>query len=214
MSYPTRATLVAASSSEELLALSTAQQDALRAEAITAVEQFTGQSFEAEGTEEAPVTKHVTGQGGQLLYLPARLESLDTLEITHSGLTADDVTVADDFASISIAQSAPATWLERALADSQPSEFPPGSSVAITGIWGWSACPAAVATALRFHMEDRAAADAHKLAPTVRAARALGLDSVDQGNLSLSIARPEAMLSTRARRQVADLVWRATGVVV
>lgn len=212
--YPSLAELLADSSSAELAALTDDQADALRDEAIFAVETRCRQSFTAEGTADDPVTKHAVGQGGGVLYLPARLASLSAVEIAGSALGAGDLSLADDFASLSIAQSSPSTWLERALVDSAASEFPNGSQVAISGVWGWEEVPEAVVTALRFHMEDRAAADAHKLAPTVRAARSLGLGSVNQGNLNLSIDHREAMLSARAARQVAGLVWRATGVAV
>lgn len=210
--YPTSADLVAASSSAELAALSDDQTDALRSEAIVAVEGYCHQSFLPEGTLNDPVTKHVVGRGGDTLSLPKRLVSLGSASISDTAL--EDLTIADDAAAIVWAGGSNSTWLERALSDSRTTEFTNGGQVAVSGVWGWSEVPEAVVNAIRFHMEDRAASEAHKLAPTVRAARALGLDSVNQGNLSLSLRNAEPILTARAKRQLRGYVWQTAGVAV
>lgn len=213
--YPTTAELIAASSVAALADLEEAQQDGLRSEAITAIEGYCGQSFTAQGTEEAPLTKTLDGQGGDVLYLPARLASLVSVTPPEgSSLSTGDVALGDDHDRLTIATTAGASnWLTQAYAEARGVRsltFPTGTaSVAVAGVWGWAddEVPDAVATALRFDMEDRALANAHALAETVRSARALGLTGVDQGGLSVGIGAREPEVSTRVARLLADLVW-------
>lgn len=217
--YPSTAELVAASSVAALTDLDAAQQDALRAEAITAVEAYTGQSFTQEGTTEDPVTKVLDGTGGRTLALPRRLASLATLGVDGAGITVDDVVVSDRGDRLSLrAGPTGGSWADRTVAELEGARsrvFASGpGSVRVSGVWGWEECPDAVVTALRFHMEDRAAAEAHKLAETVRAARGLGLADVRQGNVTFTLGA-EPLLCARAKREISDYVWRSPiGVVV
>lgn len=213
MSYPATADLVAASSVGELTALTSAQQAALRDEAIAVVEEYCNQSFTAEGTAQAPALKVLDGPGGPVLYLPRRLEVLVSLRVTGATLDDADLALSADGARLVLTAAAAAgDYYTRALEIESPAGFGTGlGSIEVSGAWGWSACPAAVAAALRLHMEDRALADANALAPTVRSSRNLGVGSVSQGSLSATLDADEPLLSARARRQLAGLVWEGAG---
>lgn len=211
--YPTRDALLAASSVLELTDATDDVADGLRAEAIVAIEAYTGQSFVAEGTVDDPVAKAIDGGGSDVLYLPARLETL--LTVSHNGLALNliDVTVAED-RLVLVSPSDGGSWVtrvRRSAGDPGPSWTLGRSNVVVSGVWGYSQCPAAVATALRFHMEDQALANANAMAPSIRSVRALGLSSIRQGNLNASLQSTEGELSARARRQLADLVWEGGG---
>ncbi len=213
MSYPATTDLIAASSAGELAALTSTQQAALRDEAITLVEEHCGQAFTAEGTVSAPVTKVLDGPGGPVLYLPKRLEALVSLSISGAAIAADDLTLAAGGERLALTgEASVGSYYTRALEIETRPDFGDGlGSIEISGAWGWSACPAAVATALRLHMEDRAMADANALAPTIRSVRNLGVGSISQGNLSATLVDEEPLLSARARRQLADLIWEGAG---
>lgn len=216
--YPSTEELVAASSLSELTSLEAPQQDALRTEAIGAIERHCRQAFLQEGTEEDPVTKVIDGNGGEVLYLPARLAELTEFGVSTGALTASDVALSEKRDRLHLApESAGSTWATRVIAEARDLDravFPAGpGTVEITGVWGWPEAdyPAAVTTALRFHMEDRALTEAHKFADTVRSAKALGVDSIQQGNLSLGLGGQEKAVSTRVRRELADLRWPTAG---
>lgn len=213
--YPSTAEIVADSTTAALTDLEPTAQEALREEAITAIEGYCGQSFTAEGTEDEPAERILDGQGGDVLYLPQRLASLSSLLVPGGALSAADVVLSDDHDRLSIAPEAEggSTWVTRAYADARGTRalcFPVGNAgVKVDGVWGWAddEVPGAVATALRFDMEDRALANAHALAETARSARALGLTGVDQGGLSIGIGAREPEVSTRVARLLSDLVW-------
>jgi hypothetical protein len=223
--YPSTADLVAASIVPALSELTGAQQDALRAASITAVENYCRQSFTAVGTTNSPVAKKLDGSGSDTLYLPERLAELVSFSVTESdsgyGIEASDVSVSDDRARLSVgATSIGATWADRALADVQGGRnpaFPSGvDNVVVAGVWGWTDAEyaaelSAVTTAIRYDMEDKALAGANHLAETVRSARALGLTSVSQGRLSINLGAMEVDLSVRARRILKDLVFEHVG---
>lgn len=214
--YPTTAELIAGSTVTELTGLTADQQDALRQEAIDAIEGFCHQSFEPEGTEAEPVTRTIDGTGSRVLYLPQRLVSLTGLSVAGGGFTDADVALSDRRDHLRIPQESDgSTWATRAVAEitgSREALFPAGpGTVEVTGIWGWADAeyPEQVTTALRWDMEDRALANAHALADTARSARALGIGSVDQGGLSLSLDRAEPEVSSRVKRALrgGQLVW-------
>jgi hypothetical protein len=223
MAYPATADLVSASSVAALAELSTEQQDALRAEAILAIEGHCNQSFLPEGTDEDPVAKTIDSPGGRVLYLPKRLSSLSELAISDSAITTSDVALDDDHGRLNVIDHrSGGSWLTRAEAQMEWPDltFPQGSgTAAVSGIWGWAdeeyiAELSAITTALRYDMEDRALANAHALSESVRSAKALGLSGVSQGNLSLQLDGREAALSVRVQRLLTDLVWENAGGVL
>lgn len=217
MSYPTTAELVDASSVDELTTLDTPQQDALRDEAIAAVENYCGQSFTQEGTTGSPVTKTLDSPGGDVLGLPRRLASLSSFAFAGTTLDGDSVALSDDHDRLVLSDPrAGGSWLLRVQAqrDAATLSFPSGPALAaVAGVWGWTdaeydAQLDAITTALRFDMEDRALANAHKLSGTVRSARALGLSDVSQGSLSYSFADDQPSVSQRVMRIIPqELIW-------
>jgi hypothetical protein len=219
--YPTTADLVAASSNAELKALAAPEQDALRAEAILAIEGACRQSFTADGASGSGsgdefTTLSIDGNGSRTIYLPRRLASLHELVVTDASFGAADVELSDDHSRLNIIDEGGGTnWLTQAGAEfrgRQQALFTAGAgTVQVTGVWGWAEdeFPDAIATALRFDMEDRALANAHALADTVRSARALGLSSINQGGLSAELSNREPAISTRVARILknAELIW-------
>ncbi len=222
--YPTTAELVAASTVAALTDLETAQQDALRQEAILTVEGHCAQSFEAEGTEDDPVTKTLDGVGGRTLYLPMRMAKLVSVTPPEgSSLSTGDVTLSDDHDRLAVRSLYGGTnWATQAFAEGygyRDLRFPSEpASVKVAGVWGWTddEFPAAIATALRFDMEDRALADAHALSETVRSARALGLTALNQGGLTMQFGQRtgalgavpgEPAVSTRVERLLSGFLW-------
>ena len=213
--YPSTEELVTSSTVSKLTDLTPEQQDALRAEAIGAVERYCRQRFVAIGTEEEPSTVDIDGSGSSELYLPSRLAVLTDLNVSDGSLSVDDVGLNADRDRLNVrSDGSQDTWITRALARERglPTErvFPLGTGeVEVTGVWGWpdDEFPDDVTTALRFHMEDRALTEAHKLAETVRAARALGVTGVQQGGLSIELGAGEPEISTRVRRLLRDLRW-------
>jgi len=205
VAYPTATALVDASGVPELRGASDDDVTALRSAAIAAVEEFTGQSFDSfEGT----LSVHASGS---VAFLPRRLERLDSIDGAGS-LTDADLALDDRGDRITVRDW---RWTsnayERALRDLAGETSPTlGDDVQITGLWGWSECPAEVATAIRYDMEDQARADANDLSPTVAAMRSLGIRDVSQGNLRLNIG-DAAMLSPRAVRLLHGLVWHGAG---
>lgn len=214
--YPTTKELVDGSTVEALTSLEEAQQDALREEAIAAVERYCRQSFLQEGTEEDPVERILDGSGSRALYLPKRLITLTDLDAGVTGLAVGDVVLSERRDRLVIAdEPSGSTWATRAIAEMTGTRdpiFPSGlAGVRIVGVWGWEAVPAEVTTALRFDMEDRALAGVHKLADTVQSARALGVASVRQGNLSIDLGGRQPTVSLRVRRALSGLRWSTGG---
>jgi hypothetical protein len=237
--YPPTADLVALSSDANLTGLDAAAQGVLRASAINAIERWTGQRFLAEGTALAPVELSLDGTGSRTLYLPRRLAQLVDVTIFGSWLTASDVRISaeGDRLSISPANVAGGTWLDRAMADmtfgEAPASFGDGpDNVRISGVWGWTADEwlaatadgldgpgplAAIARAILLDMEDRApdAGAENPLAATVDQARSLGVSSISQGNLSLTLGPGgEPVVSERVQRELQGLRWRGKSVAV
>jgi hypothetical protein len=212
MAYPTTADLVDASSCDALIELGLEQQDGLRAAAIVAVEQFTGQVF-----DDSDSTEIVDGTGARDLWLPKRLEMLDSLLVHGSSIDATDVALSAAGDRLYVNPAAvPGTWATRAIRGDDPPVFRRGiATVEITGTWGWTDCPAAVVTALRFDMEDAAEANANRLAPSMRSWDKLGVDSISQGNLSLTMTGRKVTLSNRAADLLdPDFVWQGIGKMV
>lgn len=203
--YPTTAELVAASTVSELTGLTEAQQDALRQEAIDVIEGVCHQDFLQEGTKAEPVARVIDGPGARELYLPKRLVELTALEVPGGALTITDVTLSEDHARLHVTpESDGSTWATRAVAEmtgrTEP-VFPDGpGTVTVTGVWGWEEVPSAIATAIRLDMEDRALANQHALAESVRSSRALGVSGIDQGGLSVQLRAREPGVSARVRR--------------
>lgn len=217
MAYPTRAELVAASQVAALTDLTDEQQDALRAAAITAVEEYTHQGF---GGLEAGVTRMVDGNGRKRLKLPARLASLDALEVAGTGLGAADVVIEDGKYLAIPEGEAIGNYYSRAITDTPyTAAFTQGvNTVRVTGDWGWDDPPEAVVLALRYDMEDAARAQGHSLAGPVAAYAGMGVASVSQRGLSLSFRDPAVpgaqILSPRAAARLSRYVWLAEGVAV
>ena len=197
--YMSTADLVAASSLPELAALSAARREALRQEAIHAIEDFAGQSFTQEGTVAAPVTKAVDGSGSDVLWLPKRLASL--VSVTIAGIVVANATrLSDGF------RLARPEWIgnyyTRALEMDHSGGFPRGQgNIAVSGVWGWlgSEFPAAVNTALLYQMEDMARAESSLLGATAAGFRTAGITNVAQGGLSASVG-PSEPVSARVAR--------------
>jgi hypothetical protein len=217
--YPSTAELVAASSVAELTGLEEAQQDALREEAILAVEAHCKQSFEQEGKPGELVERIIDGSGADTIYLPKRLVELDTLSVVGGSLLTDDVALSEKRDRLHVIREGDGgTWATRAVAaieGRQPTTgFPAGpGAVTISGVWGWAddELPAAVKTALRLDMEDRALAGSNALAESMRSARALGSKRVQQGGLSVDLSGGEPAVSNRVERvlSTAGLVWES-----
>lgn len=218
--YPSTAELVAASTVTEFTGLTEAQQDALRQEAIDVIEGVCRQGFEQEGSEAEPVERIIDGPGSRELYLPKRLIELSTLEVPGGGLTASDVVLSEAGDRLHVApESSGSSWATRAVAEMTGRTdpvFPDGpGSVTVTGVWGWAEVPSAIVTAIRLDMEDRAMANQHALAESVRSTRALGVSGIDQGGLSVSLRAREPGVSARVRRVLrtgndgAGYIWHA-----
>ena len=206
MPYPTVTDVKTASAVPELTGASDAALAPLLSAAIQAVEEYTGQSFTAwTGTLTVPASR------GRVLFLPRRLERLDV--IANAGaLTAADVTLAPTFDRLALNDwRASSTAYERLLRSVSGEEnLDWGVAPDVTGLWGWSATPDDVATAIRFDMEDAARADANDLSSTVAAFRALGLRDASQGNLRLTIGDP-SVLSPRAERMLRGFIFYGAG---
>lgn len=205
MSYPTTAELVAASSVSELTSLDATQQDSLRVASIAAVEEFCGQSFEAEVK-----TLTLDGQGSNALYLPERLAVLNDLALRGYSLGADSFVLSSRRDRISLSLTGGLGYYEQAMAEVSREKFPVGiGTVSITGTWGWldAEFPAVVAVALRYDMEDTARADANGLAPTIYAFRKLGLRTISQGNLNADM-QGSTGLTPRVTDILAPYVWQ------
>jgi hypothetical protein len=220
--YPSTAELVAASSNATLQGLEGTEQDGLREEAILAVEGACKQSFTLEGDsgsgsgDDEPTTRKLDGTGSNVLYLPKRLVELTGIEAPGTAISAADVELSERHDRLCLPDPRSGTnWLTQAMAEATGAEhraFPSGpAAVSVTGIWGWTPeeVPAAIATALRYDMEDRAVANAHALADTVRSAKGLGVTGLSQGGFSLQLDGREVAVSTRVRRILSDaeLIW-------
>lgn len=215
--YPTTKELVEASSVSELTGLTEVQRDALREEAIVAIEGHCRQSFEEEGTDKDPVAKTFDGAGGRILYLPKRLAALGTVTTQGGMVGTDAVVLSDDHDRLHIPSGQDgATWASRAVSELSGYErahFPTGpGAVTVSGIWGWADAeyPAVITIALRMDCEDRALANAHALSESVRSARALGLQDINQGGLSVTLGNREPGVSMRVERMLGDYIWSSS----
>ena len=205
MAYPTTADLVNASSSPELRALNSSQQDALRASSIAAIEEYTGQRF-----EPYTATKTIDGSGAGELYLPARLETLTSISVKGVALALSDVVLSDDKDRVAWKGLIGTNYYERTLLelDERPRTFPyEAGAVAINGTWGWTTTPQRVITAIRYDMEDQAAHDANAMSSTIDAFRKMGLRDVSQGNLRATLAASPPTVSTRAVSLLDSYLW-------
>lgn len=209
MGYPSTATLVAASSVAELDELSTAEQEALRAVAISSVERFTGQSFTVDGPGSTMV---VDGSGGREVFLPRRVEALTAITVKGSAIDLTDVALSSDGSRLYFQPLADG-YAVQAMRDTpyDTRTFRRGAgTLVLVGTFGWSACPDAVTQALRLEMEEQALADASALSGIVSAHRRLGLRDIAQGNLRATIGVP-GEIGARASRLLAPLVWTGAG---
>lgn len=208
MAYPLTATLVAASDVAELLQAGPAKQDAYRTLAIAGVENHTGQVFDA-----FVGTRYEDGRGGRELYLTRRLEAVTALAIEGTALDASSVRISERRDRLHI-DSYPGNYAVQAMrwsgADTRTFRSGAGT-VAITGVWGWSAVPPPVFTAVVWDMEDQARADQSALAGTVSAYRRMGLNEIVQGNLRATLGRSAPQLSPRAAALLSDFIWRGPG---
>lgn len=213
--YPSPAEVVAESSLDALTALAYEDQEALWLSAKLAIEEFCAQTF----TFEEATEKVFDGRGGRTVYLPKRLEVLDSLEVTGSGLDDTMVRISSNNDALHIrADAGLSNYYVRAMYEiqgSQPLCFTYGTdTITVTGDWGWSEFPQAVRDSLRLDMEDNALSDTNSLSQTLRAYRKLGLRDVSQGGLSASLG-PPSTLSDRVMRLLDGYVWQgAVGVSV
>lgn len=208
MAYPTTAELVAASSQDALTGLTPAQQDALRTAAIAAVEAHCGQSFTSEDATHA-----VRGSGGDTLLLPRRLEAATAVTMGGMLLEPGAWELGEDADRLVLPALAPSNYYERTMAqldDWGPRSWANDLAVHITGTWGWTTPPDAVVTALRYDMEDQAAADASGLSGAVQAYRKLGIRGISQGNLNAQL-NGGGSLSPRVQRLLEGLQWAGAG---
>lgn len=204
MAYPTRAALVAASSVAELTGLEAPEQDSLWAAAISAVEEFCGQTF---GNEDR--TEIIDGRGASVIYLPARLSRLDSLRVNGQDFATASVVISSERDRLHFNTEYALGYYEQAIADASGDKFPVGfGNIEINGLWGWAddEFPAAVGTALRYDMEDTALADQNSLSATVQAFRKLGLRNISQGNLQAQITSAPG-LTDRVTRILRPYVW-------
>lgn len=204
MAYPSTAELVAASTSSELQSLTAEQQEALRVAAIAAIEEYTNQSF-----QPVTETKLVDGTGTHAVPLPTRLESIISLTIAGEVVAPDKVKI--DGNRLVLPTFVP-NYAEQALYDIQDLNwrdirFPTGMGViSIEGVWGWTDTPAPVVNAIRWDMEEQAAADTNVLAGSIASYRALGIRTISQGNLNVVLDSTTA-LSDRVRRALEPYRW-------
>jgi hypothetical protein len=210
--YPATADLVAASSNEALLALSTAQQDALRLSAIAAIEDWTGQDFLAEDA----TTREVRSHGGAELFLPKRLRSLDSITYGDAGeLELDAIYLGSDNDRLIFRSGVVGIgYYEQALYEVSGGDYPkqfPIDLLNITGDWGWEDVPDAIIEAIRVDMEEQATADASALSPSVAAFRKMGLTNISQGNLRADLSPAVPTLSPRVQRLLSPYVFLGQG---
>jgi hypothetical protein len=224
--YPDLQTLYDASPSEELHSWDITEIGdepilaAFRSSAIATIEAFAGQRF----AEELATTRNISGADEEKLYLPKRLASLTSLSIANSAIDETNVAIGssseipegmNDY--LYIEPSSLGSWVTRALTDDRRRVFAAGvNNLAVTGTWGWPEAdfPDAIAQALRFDMEDQAAAARHGLGGSIAALRTLGASGSSQGPLSVTISRSAPILSDRAMALVESYVWSSHGAVV
>ena len=207
MAYPDTATLVAASSVEELTGLTTEQQDSLRAAAIVAVESYCCQPF----TDFPAETVDVEAGGGYELYLPKRLRVLTSVT-PYGGDPLEEAALGVDPEGDRIVfhQNVVGTgYYSQALYEVSGGDYPtcfPLGTLQITGDWGWEDPPDAVVVALRYDMEEQALADQNALSSTVHAVRKLGLANIGQGSLRAELVTPP-LVSPRVEALLRDYLW-------
>ena len=209
--YPTTAELVSESQVTELTGLEFAQQEALRTAAIVAVESFCGQQFLDFPAE----TVLIASGGGYEIYLPKRLRTLTSIAgFDSDALELDAITVDPEGDRLVFHRNVVGVgYYEQALYDVSGGDYStafPQGTLEVTGDWGWESAPDAVATALRWDMEEQALADANALSPTVHAVRRMGLGNIGQGSLRAELVTPPSV-SPRVNRVLQDYLWHGTG---
>lgn len=209
MAYPTRADLVGDSTVAELTTLSADDQDALYESAVNAVEDYTGQTFTA-----ATEARLLDSKGGVRLYLPWRIETLTALEASGTAFSAIDVDISYKRDYLTLTPTAGiSNYYLRALndvMDFSSRTFPIGENkVSITGVWGWTTCPKAVALALRWDMEDMARAAATAGYGALAAYKAQGASKVRQDTLEVwfESGNNKIGLPSRAVALLEPYVW-------
>lgn len=218
MAYPSRATLVGASSVDALTGLASAQQDTLRAMAIAAVEGYCGQRFDLE----EDLTLVMDGSGKRELPLTRRLASLTSLTSIGSSLTGSDVAINDRHDALYVSPDASFNWYEKAIRDDQPPLFASGiGAVSITGDWGFSDAelPATDATtriamAMRIDMEEQALAMVAGLSETSRAFVKLRVSNLSEGPMNYGVDQSALGLSPDVMMLLEPYVWKGLGVLV
>src|SRR5262245_54429925 len=189
MSYPTAPELVAESNIPALTTLTPDEQQELYELSVSAIEEFCGQTFDYE----ANATKLLDGPGSDVMFLPKRLEALDSLYIINSTLDVGDVTLSPNKDRLEVitglgAQRNFYSWALLSFEDTLTFNFAYGlSNVEVGGDWGWQTFPTPVRTAIRTDMEDTALADTNLLNQTVRSYRKMGMRDISQGNLRAAV---------------------------
>lgn len=205
--YPTTAELVALGDDPALSGASQATQDRYRALAIRGLEGFTRQSFtEYEGPVEA------TGMGSRDLYLPRRLIALTS--VTGAGdISPGDLTISVARDRLTVKQVG-GNYYERALRDLDHFRpiWPRGDgNIVLEGRWGWEDLPDGIAEILATDMVEQARSSDAPLAGSIEQFRALGIRSISQGNLALSLAvRPSGLSASAASMVDPSLIWTGT----
>lgn len=212
--YPNTVELVSQSSVAELVDLTLEQQDALRAIAISDVEQFTGQVFQPRTG-----TQIEDGTNGEELHVTERIASLTAVQVKGTSLALTDLEIAPDGDRLYFKAPVGPSYYLSAMAsasddavDSRTFRAGPGT-VILTGVFGWEECPEPVVQAIRIQMETQARADASQLATVVSQARRLGLQSISQGNLRAQVGNP-ALVAPEAARLLGPYVWHGRGGVL
>jgi hypothetical protein len=204
VAYPTLEALIEAST---ILTEDTVDVSTLREASIAAVEEYTGQSFDSVAG-----SLYVDARGGNVIFLPQRLETLTG--VSYAGVTwvEPDVYLSPRHDELRIVMPGYYNYYERTMREVSGELYPrwPSGRVEIVGVWGWETCPEPVEVAIRYDMEDAAQADANELSPTITAFRAMGLRDISQGNLRATIGQP-GLLSPRATRLLAGYQWYGPG---
>ena len=206
--YPSAGELVDDSDLTALTNLPFESQYALWLASKSAIEEYTGQTFEFE----PDTLRAFDGTGDRSVYLPKRLEVITDLEVSYSSLGVADVDLHDDRNKLTVRSDAGIrNYYERAIVRIQDNPsllFTSGvATVRVTGDWGWEEFPEAVREAMRLDMEDQALADTNALSESLRAYQKLGMRDVRQGNLTAAVTAVSG-LSDRVRHLLDPYVWR------
>jgi hypothetical protein len=212
MPYPTASEIADLSTNGAFLALDEDRQQLLVDSAISAIEEYTGQSF----GDPFVGAIEVESVRGDALWLPRRIEVLESIAETGSDpMELDAIAITHDGARLKWRRNVVGLgYYEQALYEvsghDYPTRFPEGF-VTVTGIWGYSELPNSVLRAILYDVEDSVAADVNALTPSIEYARSMGLKSMSQGNLSFELFGERPHFSGRVAAVLDPLVFAGVG---